>query len=326
MASRLASLLAAIACSAAAAPLPVFAASLDPGLVVQVPGPLGPLRGLLLPAHDPRAPLAIIVPGSGPTDRDGNSPAGVRSATYRLLAEDLAARGISVARVDKRGMFSSAQAVADANDVTLQDYASDVRAWARELRRASGVRCAWVIGHSEGGVVALLAGAADPDICGVILLATPGRPLGSILRDQLQSNPANRPLLESAGKIIGVLESGRHVDPSDIPPPLLPLFHPRVQNFLISAMSIDPSREIARSQKPLLIVQGGRDVQVSVEDAYTLARAGARSELVLVPEANHVLKHVAVDDRAANLATYADPSLPIANGVVSAVAEFIARH
>src|SRR6187549_3441560 len=150
----------------------------QPERSIQAPGPLGALRGSLLQAARPDAPLALIIPGSGPTDRDGNSPASLKASTYRLLAQGLVARGITVARVDKRGMFSSAQAIADANQVSLQDYAADVHTWARELRQDMGARCAWVIGHSEGGLVALLAGDTDPGICGAILIAAPGRPLG----------------------------------------------------------------------------------------------------------------------------------------------------
>ena len=64
----------------------------------------------------------LIVPGSGPTDRDGNNPMGVAAAPYRMLAEALAARGIGSVRIDKRGMFASAGAAADPNAVTIGDY------------------------------------------------------------------------------------------------------------------------------------------------------------------------------------------------------------
>ena len=324
MSHRIAALLAAIALATVAPAHSQLAPARE--RLVEAPGPSGPLRGTLLQAQDGRAPLALIIPGSGPTDRDGNSPAGLKSATYRMLAEELAARGISVARIDKRGMFGSAQAVADGNDVTYQDYAADAQSWGRELRRETGARCAWLVGHSEGGLVALLVGDRDPSICGAILIATPGRPLGRVLREQLQSNPANGPLLPAAFTIIDALEAGRHVDASDIPPALLPLFHPRVQRFLISAMAVDPAQEIARYGKPVLVVQGERDLQVSVDDARALARAAPKAELVLVPDTNHVLKTVTAGDRAANLATYADPSLRIADGVVQGIASFIAKH
>ena len=113
---------------------------------------------------------------------------------------------------------------------------------------------------------------------------------------------------------------------ADISPALLPLFDPRVQDFLIRAMAINPAEEIARYGKPVLVVQGKRELQVGVEDAILLTFAAPAAELVLVPDANHVLKRVPGSGRAANLATYADPSLPIAAGVVDAIATFVFKH
>lgn len=74
-------------------------------------GPHGALSGTLTSASNPSAPVMLLIPGSGPTDRDGNNPLGINAATYRLLSADLADRGISTVRIDKRGMFASAHAV-----------------------------------------------------------------------------------------------------------------------------------------------------------------------------------------------------------------------
>lgn len=62
---------------------------------VEAPGPQGPLKGTMLAPEAKAAPVVLILPGSGPTDRDGNSGLGIRASTYRLLAEGLAARGIA---------------------------------------------------------------------------------------------------------------------------------------------------------------------------------------------------------------------------------------
>ena len=118
-------LAAALAASSPAAPVET---------AVEAPGPLGSLKGtLLMPAEKPRATV-LIIPGSGPTDRDGNNPMGVKAAPYRLLTEGLAAKGIATVRIDKRGMFGSAAAVANGNAVTIADYAADVHQWARVAR------------------------------------------------------------------------------------------------------------------------------------------------------------------------------------------------
>ncbi|MEM9268051.1 MAG: alpha/beta hydrolase, partial [Pseudomonadota bacterium] len=96
---------------------------------VRIPGPEGPLEGTLLYPSG-ATDMVIILPGSGPTDRDGNSPQGLTSNTYKLIAEGLAAQGVGALRVDKRGLFGSARAISDPNAVTIGDYAQDLGQWA----------------------------------------------------------------------------------------------------------------------------------------------------------------------------------------------------
>ncbi|HEX8469395.1 MAG TPA: alpha/beta fold hydrolase [Allosphingosinicella sp.] len=265
----------------------------------------------------------LIIPGSGPTDRDGNSPSGIVAAPYRLLAEALAARGIASVRIDKRGMFGSAGAVPDANAVTIADYAGDVHSWIRAIRSRTGARCVWLLGHSEGGLVALVAAQRPEGICGLVLAAAPGRRFGTVLREQLRANPANAPLLAEAMAAIDSLEAGKRVDPAGLNPALLPLFAPQVQGFVRSLLSYDPARLAGRVGKPVLIVQGEQDLQIAKVDAIRLAAANRNAKLALLPGVNHVLKVVGSDDRAANAATYSDPSLPIAPAVAGAIADFI---
>ena len=322
MVGKLLSVLAAIALSNALSNA-AMAASPPLQTYVQAPGPSGPLKGTML-APAGGGPMVLIIPGSGPTDRDGNNPLGVKASTYRLLAEGLAARDVGTVRIDKRGMFASAGAVADGNAVTIDNYVTDVQAWIAVIRKQTNVPCVWVLGHSEGGLVALAAAQKATDICGLLLVAAAGRPLGEVMRAQLRANPANAPILDQAIASIDSLEAGKRVDVSAMHPALAQLFAPAVQGFLINVMSYDPTRLIAGVSKPVLILQGRRDMQVSVADAERLKRADPRAELVLLPDTNHALKTVTSDDRRANGATYADPSLPLAPGVVDAVANFIA--
>jgi uncharacterized protein len=291
---------------------------------VQAAGPLGPLKGTMLSPASGRLAMALIIPGSGPTDRDGNNPLGVKAATYRLLAEGLAEHGIGTVRIDKRGLFASSAAVADGNAVTIDDYVADVGAWIEVIRKETGVACVWLLGHSEGGLIALAAAQKLPDICGLVLVSAAGRPLGEVLRTQLRANPANAPILPQAMTAIAALEAGRRVDVAGMHPALMPLFAPQVQGFLINAFSYDPAKLIAAVTKPVVIVQGRRDMQVGVDDAERLKDAAPKAELVLLPDVNHVLKTVTSDNPRANAATYADPSLPLAPGITEAIAKFIA--
>jgi hypothetical protein len=310
-----AALAAAMVPAAPPAPLPT-------PVDLTAPGPQGSLAGTLIdPGKD--APAVIILPGSGPTDRDGNNPMGITAAPYRLLAEALAVRGVATLRIDKRGLFGSKGAVPDPNDVTIAGYAADAHGWIDVVRARTGRRCVWLFGHSEGGLVALAAAQRADGVCGVVLVASPGRPLAEVMREQLRANPANAPILPQAIATIEALEKGQRVPAATLPAPLQPLFNDRVQGFVIDLFRQRPAEEAAALRVPLLVVQGEADLQVAPADARALAAAQPRATLALLPRVNHVLKEVASDDRAANLATYADPSRPIAPGVVDAVATFV---
>ena len=292
---------------------------------IVLPSQPAPLHGTLLTPPGASA-VAVILPGSGPTDRDGNSPMGVAAGTYRLLAEGLADQGIATLRIDKRGIAASAAAGPAEADLRFDAYAADARAWAAEAAARAGKPCAWLIGHSEGALVALkaVAGGDDPEsskVCGLILLAGAGRPAGVVLREQLTALPD--PLKTQAYDALTELEAGRTVaEPSAA---LAALFRPSVQPYLISWLPLDPAALIAAYDGPVFIGQGTTDLQVSVADAQAIKAAQPRADLVVWDGVNHVLK-TAPTDRAANVATYMDPALPLAPGVVEAVADFVQKR
>ena len=293
---------------------------------VEIPGPLAPLRGLLSPSPAKPPRVAVIIPGSGPTDRDGNNPLGVKAATYRLLAEGLVAEGIATIRYDKRGMFASRGAIADADAVTLAEYGRDAHEWASLAARETGAPCVWLIGHSEGGLVALIAAENKKDICGLILIAAPGRRAADVLRDQLRANPANAPILPQALAAIEALEAGRRFDTTGMPAVLDPLFRPSVQGFLIDLFARDPAALAAAYEGPLLIISGGRDLQVGRIDGDLLAKGNKHAKQLVIPNMNHVGKPVGSDSPTANLATYGDPNLPLAADLVKSIGDFIVMN
>jgi pimeloyl-ACP methyl ester carboxylesterase len=280
---------------------------------------------LVVPVVPSQREPVLIVAGSGPTDRDGNSPLGVSAATYRLLAEGLAARGVPTLRTDKRGVGSSRAALVREDDSTVQLGADDVRAWIGRLREATNARCVWLLGHSEGALLALLAAQANDEVCGLVLVSALGRPAADALREQLHANPANEPLLEQALKAIAELEAGRRFDVSGMHPALLPLFRPSVQPHLISLFAADPAALVRRYAGPVLVMQGTTDLQTTVKDAQRLGNARPGVEVALLDGVNHVLKQ-APAERPANLATYRDPNLPLAAGVVDRIATFLDKH
>lgn len=305
---------------------PSFASAKYLEAIIDAPGPSGKLMGSLVQTERKSVAAAIIIPGSGPTDFDGNGPGGLNPATYKLLAHDLASAGISSLRIDKRGMFRSESAVLNPNDVTIGDYVSDIDVWIASLKKRLGITCIWLIGHSEGSLVALAAANKLQGVCGVVSLAGSGVSFGTLLRQQIKSNPANIALIDSVDFVIGELEARRTVITSNLHHALQNIFAPEIQGFLIDLFSYDPKELASRLSVPLLIVQGGRDLQVPVENGYSLKAAQMKAKLAIFPNANHVLKEVASRDYEINIGTYLDPNLPLATGLSAEISNFILRN
>ena len=314
----------AVACGPARAPAPAApvadaAVSAADSIVVQ--GAV--LRGTMLtPA--PRScpapwPVALIVSGSGPTDRDGNSPL-INGAnnSLRFLAEGLADACVATARYDKRGIAASAVPGMREEDLRFTTYADDAAAWLRRLQGDARFDRVVAVGHSEGATLATLAArAAGAD--GAVLIAGAGRPIGEILREQLvRQLPAA--LYAQADSALAELEAGRLVP--NPPAALAALLRPSVQPYLVAWLGVDPVAELAALDVPALVAWGTTDAQAARADADRLAAADDDVRLVVIDGMNHVLKPVAADP-AAQAASYSDPTLPLAPGLVPAVADFI---
>ena len=271
-------------------------------------------RGVLWrPANASGAlPVVVFIAGSGPTDRDGNQGGGLRTDAYRLLAEALAARGIASARFDKRGVGASGADFRMA-DTTLDDFVGDAVAWIETVRRDPRTASITVAGHSEGGLIALLA-AARTHVDALALLATAGRPLGVVVREQL----ARQLDATQMQQVDAHLDAVRHDRPlENVAPPLRPLFNPAVARFLRSAIDLEPVALLRALAVPTVVVQGETDAQVTVGDARALAHARGGVRLVLLARTNHVFK---IEESAAlPQASYADATRPLAPGVVDAL-------
>ena len=287
---------------------------------VTVDGGAAPLYGSLLTPEGARpGPAVLLIAGSGPTDRDGNSTVpGVRPASLKLIAEGLAAAGVTSLRYDKRAIAKSAPAAAHEADLRFGTAVDDAVLFARLLKAQPGVTCVILLGHSEGALVAALA-AQKIETCGVIEVSGAGRPLGVVIREQLAAQNLPPPLMAKIDASLTDLEHGR---PAANIPGLEALFRPSVQPYLISQLSLDPAKALAGVKAPVLILQGDNDVQVSVQDARLLAAARPDAKLIILPGMNHILK-TAPSDRAGNLATYADPDRPLAPGLTQAIVTFV---
>jgi pimeloyl-ACP methyl ester carboxylesterase len=265
----------------------------------------------------PPGPAVLIIVGSGPTDRNGNGPF-MSTDLYRQLAAGLAEAGIRSLRYDKRGQGGSAGVIARQEDLRFEQYVGDAVAAVRDLAARKDVSSVVIAGHSEGGLVAILA-ARQTTIAGLVVLSAFGRTLADGLREQLRN--ANPPALrQQAFDIIGVLSRGGRV--AEVPPELAPLFHPSLQPYFASFINIDPAKELAQVTTPVLLLYGARDLQVSLADRDALAAARPDARVVTLPEANHILKRAPADAQG-NVKTYADRSLPLDPGVLPPIVEFV---
>jgi hypothetical protein len=291
----------------------------DVGTPITLKTPTGDIQGsLLLPANVPaKCPVVLIIAGSGPTDRDGNNP-GIPGANncYRLVTQGLAANGIASLRYDKRGIAASKAALKSEADIRFEDYINDAVAWVNLLRFDPRFGKITVLGHSEGSLIGMVA-ANQAHADGYISIAGAGRPAADIIREQLaKSSPQVLPEAES---ILKSLESGQTV--ANVNPDLQQLFHASVQPYLISWFKYDPALEITKLKIPVLIVQGSTDLQVGVKDAELLHQAKPDAQFKMIDGMNHVMK-VAPAERAANIAAYSNPNLPLAPGLMEGIIAF----
>lgn len=303
----------------AAAPLAAQAPAEE---AVRLATPTGVLHGTLtLPTTAGPHPVALIISGSGPTDRNGNI-AGMRpNESLRRIAEGLAAHGIASLRYDKRAIGESGAAAppgATETDLRFEHYVDDAARWIAQLRGDPRFTRVDVIGHSEGSLVGMLAaraGAADR----FVSIAGMGRPMGRVLRDQLRPQVPPE-LYGRAEAVLTSLEAGR--TQSDFPAELAGIFRGEIQPYMISVLRYDPAVEIARLAVPTLIVQGTTDLQVKVAEAEALVAARPAAKLVVIEGMNHVLKAVS-GDLAQQWPSYSDPALPLAPGLVDELVAFL---
>jgi len=278
--------------------------------------PTGNIEGTLLLPSKENIPLVLIIAGSGPTDRDGNSGS-LKNNSLKMLAQGLYDNNIASFRFDKRGIAKSAKAMISEEDLRFEHYIRDVQQWYLLLKNDLRFSSVIILGHSEGSLIGMIASQdVIPDK--FISLAGPGVSMQATLKRQLADQPPY--VLSMSLPIIEELEKGKTVD--SVPPLINILFRPSVQPYLISCFKYDPAIEISKVKSPILIVQGTTDIQIQVEDAKKLAAANSNSELVIIEGMNHILKE-ADANRFLNLRTYGDPSLKLKQGLIESITSFI---
>jgi alpha-beta hydrolase superfamily lysophospholipase len=269
---------------------------------------------LTVPSDVERPPVALLIAGSGTTDHDGNGPQ-VKPATLKKLSEQLAARKIATLRYDKRGAGGWKPEFGQPEDFRFRDYVDDATALVNYLRGSGKFSKVILVGHSEGGLVAILT-ARRVAVDRLVLLATAARRQGDLLKAQLEKTLAPD-LFKPIAKAIDDIMAGQIVDPPptglSIPPPMQP--------GIASAFIEDPIVPLKLIEVPTLIAAGGRDRQVARLDFAALAAASPAAKTLWLADMNHVLVDVA--DEADDLAAYNQPERALDSDLIDAVAAFI---
>ncbi len=273
------------------------------------------IYGTLINSNNTNSNLAIIISGSGPTDRNGNNTS-LKSDYLKMLAEGLQQNGISTYRYDKRGVGKSVGDLKSGNEIKFSDYINDVVSIIKHFKDSKKFGEVVVIGHSEGALIGMIASQSIADK--FISIAGAGEDYLTLIERQLSIQP---PFVRSMSEpIIEKLKNKKLVD--SVPPLLNSLFRSDVQSYLIDASSFNPVEEISKLNMPILIIQGSTDIQIDVSDALILHKAAKNSRLEIIEGMNHIFRQ-ASDNRILNLQTYGNPELPIDNNMVNLISEFI---
>jgi pimeloyl-ACP methyl ester carboxylesterase len=271
------------------------------------------------PATPQKPPVVLIIAGSGPTDRNGNSPAlpGKNNCLLQL-AEVLAQNGIASLRYDKRMIGKSRLAQGMREDsLVFSDMIDDGEQLYHFLKNA-GYKEIYIAGHSEGSLIGMvIAQRVKPT--GYISIAGSGRKAPDILREQLATFPGQ--LKTDSYTIIDSLEAGHLV--KKVNPSLLSAFRPSVQPYMISWFSYDPAKIISSLKCRILILQGSNDLQVKEKDADALKQGNPNAKLVIIKNMNHVLKEVKSGDQNENVKAYSNPDLAVMRELTDEIINFI---
>ena len=259
--------------------------------------------------------LVILIAGSGPTDRDGNQKM-MPNNSLKLLAEALANNGIAVYSYDKRIFAQMAAGKLDEASLSFDNFIDDAKAVLLYFKNQKKYHTITIAGHSEGALIGMVAANGNADA--YISIAGAGRPIDEVLLEQIGKQAPF--LKEEVKKDLATLKSGNTFELKN--QMLASLFRASVQPYMISWIKYNPQTEIKKLHIPTLLINGDKDIQVSVNDAQLLYQAKSDAQLKIISNMNHIFKEIKGDDTE-NKASYTNPDLPISKELPSVLTAFI---
>jgi pimeloyl-ACP methyl ester carboxylesterase len=297
--------------------------TVDPSLVespITVKTLTGTISGTLTTPKDAsgKIPVVIIIPGTGPIDRDGNSNTGLTTNMYKLLAYALGKSGIASVRYDRR-MVGQSTGKQKEKDLRFEDNVDDVVSLIDLLTTDERFSKIILAGHSEGALVGMLATHDEP-VKAFISIEGAGYAGEKILMDQMKNQPQY--MADGIKNILDSLKRGK-INPN-VDPQLYSIARPGIQYYLMSWCRYDPTQEIRKLKMPILLIQGTADLQVPADNGQRLKSAKSSAFLMPVRGMNYVLK-TATADKEQNIATYKQPDLSLNTELIPDIVDFIEK-
>lgn len=256
--------------------------------------------------------LLIWIHGSGNVDRNGNQGTTVKANYIKQFRDKINKKGIAFFSYDKR--TSNPKNTALLKGVVLDDFVDDAKKVIAHFKKEKQFDEIILVGHSQGSLIAMLA---SEGIDKYISLAGPSESIDKTITEQVskQSTELGK-ITEAYFKELKETGNIKQVNPM-----LASIFAKPNFPFLRNWMSYNPIDEINKLKIPILLINGTKDIQVSVDDAKALKNANNKSRLKIIENMNHVLKHIEKD--ADNMNSYYSPDFKVSSELVKTITEFV---
>jgi pimeloyl-ACP methyl ester carboxylesterase len=240
----------------------------------------------------------VILPGFGPTDRNGlYQPGRPADPLYRDLSTALVEGGMVTFRYDKRGTGQSV--LPPGEPLAFEDMVADAAAavsFVAERAEVDPERIA-VVGHEEGGLVAMELASSDPRLAGIVLVSVPGRPLVEVVADDFRNSGHGEDVEDLRTVVASLLAGDDLPEPDAMPASVRGFFPAGHEQYARDIFAVDPVALARRVEVPTLVVRGDRATGISATDAEALREAlGDGAEVSVAAEAGHTLMVVPVDE------------------------------
>jgi uncharacterized protein len=269
------------------------------------------LHGTITKSGNEHDTIVVIIAGSGPTDRDGNSDLiEGRNDSLLLLAKGLNKKGIDTFRYDKRATSKYINHI-DIESINFDTFVNDVVSCVQYLK-SKNYSNIYLAGHSQGSLVGILT-AQKESVAGFISLAGPARRVDYSLEEQLTA-------AGQYNKYENIFKSLRHnkivenVDDNN-------MFSIINQKFILSWMKYTPFNEAQKLNIPLLFINGDADTQVGINELKVFQSYVPEAEYEILKDTNHVLK--IVENKDDNTESYIKPWYKFNERIIERIFEFI---